>query len=99
MICGHDIKIVYKNLGLSYFAKYDSNVRRIYLNTNKKAHWSMTHLFHESLHAILHLTAQSTLLSTAQEEAIVEALEMNLWPMITFNIAANKKPEPTVESA
>jgi len=67
------------------FACYDGNKKTIYLNTAKDTRWDEQKLFHEMIHAILHLTGQTQNLDGNLEEAIVEAIELNLWPLIRLN--------------
>lgn len=43
-------------------------------------------LFHEVIHAVLHVSGQSELLKGKQEEALVVALEHGLSPIITLTV-------------
>lgn len=81
-IMGKNIPIIYKNMGTRVMGCYQDMA--ITLNTNRKAHWNKRVLFHEVLHAVLAISGITNLLSTNTEEAIVECLENNLWPLIKF---------------
>lgn len=69
------------------------------IEINKSAHDTeeqlRSTLFHECLHAILHVTGQSEGLSDTQEESLVIALENAIGPIITqlgvSNYVATKK--------
>lgn len=83
-ISGYDVKIIYTDLGLALYGEYNPNNRTIYLNTNKKCHWTHATLLHEIIHAIFDINGVSVLLPKKYEEMIVVVLENALKPLIRF---------------
>ena len=81
-VMGHVVPIEYKDVGTKNLGYYED--RKITLNINKNAHWNKRVLFHETIHAIFHFSGVSNFLSDKLEEAIVECLENNLYPIIKF---------------
>ena len=84
VILGVDIPIVYKDLGDGMYGEYSYARRTIYMNTNRKAHWSHSVLLHEIIHAILDISAITIILPKKWEEMIVCAIENGLKPLIRF---------------
>jgi hypothetical protein len=82
-ICGHRIivktvaKLVDGSTDLA--GAYNGDTKTIYLLRHKD--WAMT-LWHECIHAALHLTGAGEGLSLTKEETIVVALENALGPLV-----------------
>jgi len=59
-------------------------------NSKDKSEYTWQTLYHEYLHAILHCTGMSQLLSEEQEEALVVAIEENTFHLVDCNKMADK---------
>ena len=85
-ICGHKIKVrtVEKLVDGStdLAGAYNGETKTIYLLKHKD--WPIT-LFHECIHAALHLTGAGEGLTLIKEETITVALENALFPLFTHS--------------
>lgn len=84
MICGHKIKIkIIKELvdddQEPLHGAYNGDNKTIYLAKDSDL---MSTLWHECLHAALHLSGASEGLTMTKEEQIVQALEYGLGPLL-----------------
>lgn len=78
-------------LGEHTMGETDGYNRTIKINPNQSEEQLHSTLFHEALHAILHVSGLTALLTTGLEEGIVMALEAALSDKINLSTLENKE--------
>jgi hypothetical protein len=87
VIAGHTIKVKYINAlkdddRLDLHGDFNSDTRCIRICLDQSPAEQAQTLFHEAIHAAMHLSGQAALLKPEHEEGIVVALENALWPVL-----------------
>lgn len=84
-ILGVPFEVVLADLEDGTYGETDGHARKILINRNQPKSLVMSTLFHEAIHAILHVTGHTELLTHQQEEALVIALESALAHAVDFS--------------
>lgn len=80
IVLGYKIPITYKLAG-DIDGQYHPDTRKIEINPNSTSEIGAI-IFHETLHAILDISAANEGLSEEVEERIVRAIENGMWPLL-----------------
>jgi len=83
-ILGVPFEVVLADLEDGTYGETEGHARKIMINRNQPKNLVLSTLFHEAIHAVLHVSGHTELLTHQQEEALVIALESAFAHAIDF---------------